>query len=114
VLLGGFDHRGVFNPHRLNRYVGPQGTRNYTNVEDPVYDKMLTELNGTIDPARRSQLIARFDEYLQQGTYPSQIMYWFDYSIVRWNYNKGRKYLQPAGHMPDDHSWLGPDAPGRN
>ena len=98
----------------LNRYVGPKGTRNYTRVEDPVYEAKLTELNGTIDAAKRAQLIDWFDQYLQQGTYPSQILYWFDYSIVRWDYNKGRKYLQPAGHMPDDHSWLGEDAPGRS
>jgi peptide/nickel transport system substrate-binding protein len=97
----------------LNRYVGPGGTRNYTNVEDLVYDAKLDELNATVDPAKRAQIIAWFDEYLQQGTYPSQILYWFDFNIVRWNYNKGRKYLQPAGHMPDDHSWLAANAPGR-
>ena len=98
----------------LNRYLGPKGTRNYTGVEDPVYEKMLVELNSTIDPSKRADIMAGFDEYLQTGMYPSHILYWSQYNILRWNYNKGRKYLQPAGHMPDDHSWLGPEAPGRN
>jgi len=97
----------------LSRYVGPRGTRNYAHFQDPTYDRMLAELDKTVDPKRRADLLAEFDKYFQDGSYPVHLAYWGMYTITRWDFNKGRKYLQPAGHQPDDRAWLGPDAPGR-
>jgi peptide/nickel transport system substrate-binding protein len=97
----------------LSRYIGPKGTRNYAHYEDPTYDRMLAELDKTVELKRRGELLNAFDKYLQTGEYPVQLSYWFQYTITRWEYNKGRKYLQVAGHQPDDRAWLGLDAPGR-
>lgn len=97
----------------LNRYLAPGGSRNYTRVKDPLFDQWQAELNRTIDPSKRAGLLNRFDQYFQEGHYPIQIMYWELYGIVRWEYNKGRKYMQIAGSQPDDRAWLGPEAPGR-
>ena len=119
-LDGNFDilYRGGVVPFQapdgmLSRYIGPRGTRNYAHHQDATFDRMLGELEKTVDTKRRADLIAEFDRYLQEGSYPVHLMFWGQYNILRWDYNKGRKYLQIAGHQPDDRAWLGPDAPGR-
>ena len=97
----------------LNRYVGPKGQRNYSRIEDPKFESMLTELNRTIDQGRRDQILQDFDTYLQEGTHSTHVMYWTHSLIVRWDYLFGRRYNKATGENPDDHAWLGPAAPGR-
>ena len=97
----------------LNRYVAPTGQRNYTGVKDPIYEKILADINRTLDPQKRSELMAQMDTYLQQGTYSMHIMFYGQTVILRWNYLKGQKYTQPFASRYNDRTWLTDDAPGK-
>ena len=96
----------------LNRYVGPTGQRNYTGVTDTKFQGMLDELNITTDVARRAQIIADADAYLQEGTYPMIAALWTEDALLYWDWLKGKKQMANIEDV-EDHTWLTADAPGR-
>ena len=97
----------------LNRYVAPSGQRNYTGIKDPIYDKILADINRTLDPQKRADLMSQMDTYLQQGTYSMHIMFYGQTVVMRWNYLNGQKYTEPFASRYNDRTWLTDDAPGK-
>jgi ABC-type transport system substrate-binding protein len=98
----------------LNRYVSPAGQRNYTGIEDPVFEKMLAEFNVTPDPVKRSQIVSEIDAYLQTGVWSMIPMYRSAVRWLRWDYLRGRFFMGGSINTFDDRVWLGSNAPGRN
>jgi peptide/nickel transport system substrate-binding protein len=96
----------------LNRYVSPGGQRNYTGVVDPKYDAILEQINQTVDEARRAELFAEMDAYLQEGTYPMIPMVWSQERMLMWSWLKGKKQMSNIEDT-EDHTWLTEDAPNR-
>ncbi len=96
----------------LNRYVSPNGQRNYTGNTDPVFEPLLEQLNTTTDPATRAGLIEQIDAHLQNGEYPMIPVLWSQETILVWDWVRGKKHMANIEDV-EDHTWLTADSPGR-
>ena len=96
----------------LNRYVSPDGQRNYTGNTDPVFEGLLEQLNTTTDTTTRAALIEQIDEHLQNGEYPMIPVLWTEENILVWDWVRGKKHMANIEDV-EDHTWLTSDSPGR-
>ena len=96
----------------LNRYVSPDGQRNYTGNTDPVFEGLLEQLNTTTDATARAALIEQIDEHLQSGEYPMIPVLWTEENILIWDWVRGKKQMANIEDV-EDHTWLTADSPGR-
>ena len=95
----------------LNRYLGESGASNFTRLNDPEFERILEEINTTIDPQKRDSLIAEMDQYIQTGVMAKHLIYWRMRANLLWDYV--RRVSEAIPPQTNVHTWLTEDVPTR-